>query len=87
MDRGAQAYHDAYFGGAPRAAEMHPAREYVEEVLGDYAPDADELANIGEFAQVLHDLPDEVCGGEPPVAERPTVEQIAEYLHMKYEAP
>ena len=84
MERKAKMQHDSYFGTAPRAAEVHPAREFVEAALGDYAPTNTDVQDLRAFAEQLRALPDEQLWADGFDEERPTVEQIAEYLRLQY---
>jgi hypothetical protein len=75
MNRRAKIQHDSYFGTAPRAAEVHPAREFVEAALGSYAPTDTDLQDPRAFAEQLTDGPTE---------ERPSIDSIIEYLRLQY---
>jgi len=84
MNRRAKIQHDSYFGTAPRAAEVHLAREFVEAALGNYAPTDTDLQDPRAFAEQLRALPDEQLWTDGPTEERPSIDSIIEYLRLQY---
>lgn len=84
MNRQAKMQHDSYFGTAPRAAEVHPAREFVEAALGDYTPTNSDLQDLRAFAEQLRALPDEQLWTDDSDEERSSIDAIIEYLQLQY---
>ena len=71
-----------YFGEAPRWDETHPATEYVNGWLAD-EPTAEDLADRRAFAEMLWHLPDE-CRVSEPAEERPSIEEIEDYINRRW---